>query len=160
MVSNLFINAQCSSEQINIKQYMRVGRKPSQQGPSQYKDKLQGRSVQFVQFTVCAQRHSFITLGEWSDDYNCKTFTLSGGGEKNKGDCAIRQQHFFQNSHEAHGLHVCWQAEETHEGWKLTLNSSALQLWALRANAIWQHGAGNIFRCFDVSIKRFISAEK
>lgn len=80
-------------------------------------------------------------------------------GVVNKGGCAISQQdlHVLQNTREAHGLHVCWQAEEMLEGRTLTLKSSALLLWTFHANAIWQHSAGNIFLCFDVSIKRFVS---
>jgi len=30
---------------------------------------------------------------------------------------------------------------------------------SLATVAIWQHGTANIFLCFDVSIKRFISVE-
>lgn len=44
-------------------------------------------------------------------------------GVVNRGGCAVSQHdlHFFQNAHEAHGLHVYWQAEETYEGRKLSL---------------------------------------
>lgn len=42
-------------------------------------------------------------------------------GVVNRGACAISQEdlHFFQNTHEAHGLHVYWQAEEAYKGRKL-----------------------------------------
>lgn len=80
--------------------------------PLQQMNKTQERNVLFTIFTGY---HGFITLGKQSDDYSCKPFTLSGGGE-HRGCCAISQQdlHFFQTTHEAHGLHVYWQAEEAH----------------------------------------------
>lgn len=35
-----------------------------------------------LQFTLFTGYHSFITLGIQFDDYNCKLFTLSRGGEQ------------------------------------------------------------------------------
>lgn len=49
---------------------------------------------------------------------------------------------FFKNAHKAHGLYFYWEAEETYEGRKLSLKSSAL---LFHANVIWQHGAGKFF---------------
>lgn len=55
---------------------------------------------------------------------------LHSAGAVNRGGGAISQHDlcFFQNAHEAHGLHVYWQAEETQEGRKLTLKASAVLL--------------------------------
>lgn len=42
-------------------------------------NELQQRNLEFTVFTGY---HSFITLGKQFDDYNCKLFTLSRGGEQ------------------------------------------------------------------------------
>lgn len=60
-----------------------------------------------------------------------------------------------KNAHEAHGPRVYWQAEEAYEG-----GGGGGSALLSHANAVWQHGAGNVSLGFDVSIKRFISAEK
>lgn len=110
-------------------------------------------------FAIFAGYRSFITLGKQFDNNNCMPFTLSRGGEE-RGLCN-QPTGLLPNTREAHGLPIYWQAEETYKGRKLILKGSALQLFkAFHANVIWQHGAGNIFLCFDVSINRFISAQK
>lgn len=81
-----------------------------------------------LEFKLSTGYHSFITLG-----INVMTTIVSFlhlAGVVNRGGCGLSQQDLsrFQNAHEAHGLHVYWQAEETHKGRKLTLKSSALLL--------------------------------
>lgn len=84
-------------------------------------NKLEERNLNF---TVFAGYHSFMTLGK---QFVC---FLHLAGVDNRGGCAVSQHdlRFIQNPHEAHGLHVYWQAQEMYKRRKLTLKKLSLAL--------------------------------